>query len=94
VTGGAVDRSEAVADEMWERLRRLAERVAGFEEAEAVGELDDDGRARLANLRLRCARAAERARLADELADRVAEARTARTRGASRLRDETGPTVP
>ena len=94
MTGGAADRSEAVADEMWERLRRLAERVAGFEEADAVGELDEDGRARLANLRLRCSRAAERARLADEVADRVAEARTARTRGAWRPPDDAGPPVP
>jgi hypothetical protein len=60
---------------MWGRLRRLAERVARLEEVDAVGELDEDGRARLAGLRLRCARAAQRARLADELADRVAEVR-------------------
>jgi hypothetical protein len=77
-----VDRSESVADQMWERVRRLAERMARFEQAEAVGELDEDGRARLASLRLRCARAADRARLADELSDRVADARAARDRGA------------
>jgi len=73
VTGA--DRSEAVADELWGRVRRLAERVARFEEVDAVGELDDEGRARLGALRLRAVRAAERARLADELSDRVAEAR-------------------
>jgi hypothetical protein len=69
------DRSEAVADELWGRVRRLAERVARFEEADAVGELDEEGRARLDALRVRAARAVDRARLADELSDRVAEAR-------------------
>jgi hypothetical protein len=72
---GSGDRGAAVADEMWGRLRRLAERLAALEQADAAGELDDDDRARLVGLRLRCARAADRARLADELADRVAEAR-------------------
>ncbi len=71
------DRSEAVADEQWERLRGLAERVARYEEADALGELDEDGRARLDALRLRAARAAERAQLADRLADLVAQARAA-----------------
>ena len=71
------DRSEAVADEQWDRLRRLAERVARYEEADALGELDEDGRARLDALRLRAVRAAERARLADRLADLIAEARAA-----------------
>jgi hypothetical protein len=71
------DRSQVVADELWDRVRRLAERVARYEEAEAVGELDEEGRARLGALRVRAARAVERARLADELSDRVAEARAA-----------------
>jgi hypothetical protein len=69
------DRSETVADEQWDRVRRLAERVARYEEADAVGDLDEEGRARLGALRLRAARAAERARLADQLADLIAEAR-------------------
>lgn len=69
------DRSEAVADEQWDRVRRLAERVARYEEADALGTLDEEGRARLDALRVRAARAAERARLADHLADMVAEAR-------------------
>lgn len=71
------DRSEAVADDLWERVRRLAERVKRFEEAEAVGELDEEGRARLGALRVRAARAVDRARLADELSDRVNEVRQA-----------------
>jgi hypothetical protein len=69
------DRSEAVADHLWERVRSLAERMARYEEADAVGELDEDGRARLDSLRVRAARAAERARLADELADELADRR-------------------
>jgi regulator of sigma D len=74
------DRSEAVADELWDRLRALADRVARYEEADAVGELDEEGRAKLDALRVRAARAADRAQLADELADLVAEARAARRR--------------
>ncbi len=77
--GAPPDRSEAVADELWERVRRLAERMARFEEADAVGELDDEGRARLGALRVRAARAAERARLADELADQIGGAGRRRT---------------
>ncbi|WP_217914492.1 hypothetical protein [Miltoncostaea marina] len=72
------DRSEAVADELWGRVRTMAARLAQLEAADALGELDDEGRGRLAALRLRCSRAAERARMADELADRVAEVRSRR----------------
>jgi hypothetical protein len=75
--GARDDRSEAVADGLWERVRSLAERMARYEEAEAVGELDEEGRARLDSLRVRAARAAERARLADELADELADRRGA-----------------
>lgn len=71
---------EGVADAMWARVRLLAARAERLERAAALDELDDEGRARLAALRLRCARAAERARLADDLADRVAEAAASRRR--------------
>ncbi len=70
------DRSEEVADELWDRVRAMASRVASMEAADAIGELDEDGRGRLAVLRMRCSRAAERAQLADALADRVADARS------------------
>ena len=76
------DRSQVVADELWDLVRRLAGRVAELEEADAVGELDEDGRARLDGLRVRCARAAARAGLADELSDRVIEVRAQRDRAA------------
>ena len=76
------DRSQVVADELWDLVRRLAARVAALEEADAVGELDEDGRARLDGLRMRCARAAARAGLADELSDRVTEVRAQRERAA------------
>lgn len=78
-----VDRSEEVADELWERVRAMASRVASMEAADAVGELDEDGQGRLAVLRMRCSRAAERAQLADVLADRVADARSRQDRAAS-----------
>ena len=53
---------------------RLAERVARYEEADALGEWTRRAGPTDA-LRVRAARAAERARLADHLADMVAEAR-------------------
>jgi hypothetical protein len=56
----------------------MAAKVAGLEAADAVGELDEEGQGRLAVLRLRCARAAERAQLADALADQVAGVKAAR----------------
>ena len=74
------DRSQVVADELWDLVRRLAGRVAALEEAAAAGELDEDGRARLDGLRLKCARAAARAGLADDLSDRVADVRARRGR--------------
>ena len=73
------DRSQVVADQLWEVVRTLAARTAALEEAEVAGELDEDGRARLDRLRLKCARAAARAGLADELSDRVAEVRSRRS---------------
>ena len=74
------DRSEVVADELWDRVRTMASRVARLEAADAVGELDDEGRGRLAVLRLRCSRAADRARMADDLADQVAGLHARRAR--------------
>lgn len=65
------NRSAEVADELWDRVRQMAARIAPLEEAERRDELDDEGRARLASLRLRASRAANRAQLADDLADRL-----------------------
>ncbi len=64
-----------MADDLWRRVRRFAERIAALEELDALDELDDDGRARLDALRVRCARATERARLADDMSDRLADLR-------------------
>ena len=58
----------------------MAARLAHLEAAEALGDLDEDGQGRLAVLRMRCSRATERARMADDLADQVAEARARRAR--------------
>lgn len=78
------DRSDAVADELWRRVRGFAERIAAMEELEALGELDEHGQARLDSLRVRCARAADRAGLADELADRLADLRSRAGRAPAR----------
>ncbi len=78
MSGATDDRSERVADELWDRVRTMAARAAKLEEADALGELDEEGRGRLAALRLRCSRATERARLADDIADRFADVRTHR----------------
>ena len=53
----------------------MAARAAELEEADALGELDEEGRGRLAALRIRCSRATERARLADDIADSFADVR-------------------
>jgi hypothetical protein len=74
------DRSELVADELWERVRTMAAKLAQMEAADVLGELDEDGQGRLAVLRMRCARATERARLADDLADQMAGVRASRRR--------------
>ena len=75
------DRSENVADELWNRVRTMAARAAKLEEADALGELDEEGRGRLAALRIRCSRATERARLADDIADQFADVRARRATG-------------
>ena len=72
------DRSEAVADALWDRVRTMASRVAELEAVDALGELDEEGRGRLAVLRMRCSRAAGRARMADDLSDQMAEVRVRR----------------
>ena len=74
------DRSEVVADALWDRVRTMASRVARLEEVEALGELDEEGQGRLAMLRMRATRAAGRARLADDLADQMAEVKRTRSR--------------
>jgi hypothetical protein len=61
----------------------MAARAARLEQADALGELDEEGRGRLVALRMRCSRATERAQLADEIADRFAEVRAERARGFS-----------
>ncbi len=77
------DRSEDVADALWQRVRTLASRVAELERIDALGELDEEGRWRLASLRMRCARAAGRARMADDLADQMADVQKARKASAT-----------
>ena len=76
----AGDGPEAVADALWSQVRRLARLADQLGEAEALGELDEHGQARLARARLRLARAVERAQLADELSDRLAEVAAVRSR--------------
>ena len=77
------DRSEAVADALWGRVRAMASRVAELEAIDALGELDEEGRGRLALLRLRCSRATGRARMADDLADQMADVRARRRAGSA-----------
>jgi hypothetical protein len=72
---------EAVADALWDRVRRLARLAEGLAEAEAMGDLDEDGQARLVRARLRLERAAARAMLADDLSDQLADLRAQRARG-------------
>lgn len=76
---------DAVADALWSRVRRLARLAERLNEADLLGELDEDGQARLARARLRLSRAAERAQLADELSDQMAEIRSHRRAKAAGL---------
>jgi len=69
---------DAVADAQWARVRALAARVAELEARDAADPLDEDDRARLERARTRAARAAQRALLADALADRLAAVRPSR----------------
>jgi hypothetical protein len=78
--------SEAVADALWDRVRRLARTVDGLAEADALGELDGEGQARLDRARVRLRRAVERAQMADELSDQMAELRASRGGGAGSAR--------
>jgi hypothetical protein len=72
---------DAVADALWDRVRRLAGVAEQLVQAEALGELDPDGQARLDRTRVRLRRAVERAQMADELSDQLADLRATRIRG-------------
>lgn len=75
-----------MADALWDRVRRLARTVDGLAEADALGELDGEGQARLDRARVRLRRAVERAQMADELSDQMAELRASRGGGAGSAR--------
>ncbi len=74
---------DAVADALWDRVRRLARLAEALGDADAVGDLDEEGRARLLRARVRLSRAAARAQMADDLADQLAALRAVRDRAAS-----------
>ena len=72
---------DGVADDQWRRVRAMAERVAALEEAVAeMIDPDPDSLARLDRARIKAARAAQRAKLADELAEALEDMRAARRR--------------
>ena len=73
---------ERVADELWARVRVLAARVERLSAAADVDALGPDDVMRLERARVRLTRAAERAQLADDLADQVAEVRMRQRRAA------------
>lgn len=73
------DGADGVADEAWTRVRVLAEKVAQLEAAAAeMVDPDPDTLARLDRARYKAARAAQRASLADALADHLDEIRVKR----------------
>lgn len=77
------DGAYGVADEQWTRVRSLIARLNEMETAVAeMVDPDPDTLARLDRLRLRTARATERATLADALADSLTSIED-RRRGAS-----------
>jgi hypothetical protein len=64
--------ADDVADRLWRRVRELAAQVDELESCAQAGNLALAEQARLDRLRVRAARAARRAELADELADQLA----------------------
>lgn len=73
------DGADEVADAAWARVRGLAEKVARLEAAVAeMVDPDPDTLARLDRARVKAARAAERASLADALADDLDDIRARR----------------
>ena len=76
------DGPDDVANAEWARVRALAERVALLEAAVAeMPDPDPDTLARLDRARLKAARAANRATLADALADHLGDIRAQQGRG-------------
>ncbi len=77
IVRGVIDRAEGadgVANEAWARVRALADKVAQLESAAAaMVDPDPDTLARLDRARLKAARAAQRASLADALADHLGD---------------------
>jgi hypothetical protein len=79
VHDGATEGADGVADAAWARVRALAETVARLEEAVAeMPDPDPETLARLDRARIKAARAAQRASLADELADHLGDIRARR----------------
>ena len=73
------DGPDEVANAEWARVRALADRVAMLEAAVAeMPDPDPDTLARLDRARLKAARAANRASLADALADHLGDIRAQR----------------
>lgn len=76
---GGTEGADGVADAAWARVRSLADKVARLEEAVAeMPDPDPDTLARLDRARLKAARAAQRASLADALADHLGDIRARR----------------
>ena len=73
------DGADGVADEAWTRVRALADKVAQLEAAAAeMIDPDPDTLARLDRARYKAAKAAQRASLADSLADHLDDIRARR----------------
>ncbi len=73
------DGADGIADAAWTRVRALADKVAQLEAAAAeMVDPDPDTLARLDRARLKAARAAQRASLADALADDLGDIRSRR----------------
>ncbi|MFM8827750.1 MAG: hypothetical protein ACKOGE_00485 [Actinomycetota bacterium] len=71
MSGEGADGAGTVADRRWHRVREIAADIARLEALDRADGLDDDARMELARLRILAERASTRARLADELADRI-----------------------
>ena len=81
MSGEGPEGAGSVADRRWARVREIAADIQCLEALDRSEGLDDDARMQLARLRIQAERASTRAMLADDLADRIDQARRRKASG-------------
>ncbi|MGA0068328.1 MAG: hypothetical protein ACO3PB_02555 [Miltoncostaeaceae bacterium] len=81
MSGEGPEGAGSVADRRWTRVREIAADIQRLEALDRSEGLDDDARIELGRLRIQAERASTRAMLADDLADRIDQARRRKASG-------------